>query len=206
MEPVKHVLVTRASFDNDMVFEKYFPLIRDVYIPSIGSQTCKTFDVCMIMNIKHKSILLEEFKKYNVNIIPIIGRFGGGSYPEWAINNKYQIQTRHDCDDWMAPTYIQRIQEEYFKHKDVYDDFLIQAIPTKVDYSTKKERVMKCYSKTFTSMFLSLCQKEPKISVFKEFHTTFPKLIPNVIELENGLVKWIIHGNNISLRPIQPKK
>lgn len=195
---MNHIIVTRASFDSDELLEKYLVVMNNLYIPCLARQTCKNFDVCIIVKEKHKSIVEEEFKKYNFNLIMVIGN--ARSYDKWVSQKHYDIQTRHDCDDWMSDDYIERIQQVYIENIKKFDTFLIQAQPVKMDYSTNIMYRMSPYSNTRTSMFLSLCQRECKKSIMQEQHGHFPKIVPDVIDLGYGYTKWVAHGNNISAK------
>lgn len=199
---MKHILVTRASFDDDSLFYKYFSVIKDLYIPCLAAQSCKHFDVCIIIKNKHKELLENEFKKKEINPIFLIGT--DAVYNEWVLNKNYNIQTRHDCDDWMAPNYIEVIQNEYLKNIGKFDSFLIQAQAVKMHYQTKIEYYTYQFPLTEPSMFLSLCQRQCDKSILQENHRFFSKIVPTVIDIGNGFVKWVVHENNIYAR-IDPK-
>lgn len=193
---MKHIIVTRASFDDDVLFNQYLPIIKELYIPCLVEQKCKNFDVCLIVREKHKIILEEEFKKYNLNVIFLIGNTS--TYNKWILDQTYDIQTRHDCDDWMSPEYIQEIQNQYISNIEKFEEFLVYAQPVKLDYVTKFEYYMSPYPPSRTPMFLSLCQKKYNKSMMQEQHGNFPKIVPNAISIGYGFVKWVAHGNNIS--------
>lgn len=195
---MKHLLVTRASFDDDTLFNEYLPVIKDVFIPCLANQTNKNFNICAIVKEKHKAILENEFKKVNLDAILLIGNTE--TYNKWVLTQQYDIQTRHDCDDWMSSDYVEIIQNEYVKNIGKFEEFLVYAQPVKMDYTTKFEYRMAPYPTTRTSMFLSLCQRECKKSIMQEQHGNFPKLVPNVIDIGYGYTKWIAHGHNISAK------
>jgi len=195
---MKHILVTRASFTNNALFNEYLPVIKNLYIPCVKSQTVNNFDVCFIVNEQHKKLIEEEFKSAGLNPIILVGNTT--TYNKWVLSQNYEIQTRHDCDDWMAPNYIECIQYQYLKNKDNFNEFLIQAQPIKMDYHTGYEYRMNPYPSTRTSMFLSLCQREFKKSILQEQHGNYPKLVPNVIDMGYGWVKWVAHGSNVSAK------
>lgn len=194
---MRHLIASRISFKDDLLFEKYLVMIREVFIPSLKSQTCKNFDVCIIVNERHKEILENEFSNHGWKLLIVVGTIR--TYNEKILSENYEIQTRHDCDDWMDPSYVEKIQEAYEKNKNRFEEFLISAQPTKLDYATKNEYHMAPYSSKRTSMFLSLCQRLPcKKSIYQEMHGDYPKIVPNVILLGGNLVKWNIHGSNAS--------
>ena len=191
---MRHIVLTRASFENDDMFKKYYEVMKNVYIPSILSQTCKNFELYIMVNEQHKSFLEDEFIKHGIKITTIVGN--GHTYNRYARKNLIEIQTRHDCDDWMAPTYIESIRSKCEEHSKTFDTFLVQGQPTKLDYHTGNEYKMGIYPETRTSMFLTLYQKSGNLSIMDQSHTKFPTLVPTVFSLEGNPVKWVIHGNN----------
>lgn len=195
---MKHILVTRASFADNNLFNEYLPVIKNLYIPCIKSQTVNNFDICLVVNEQHEKIIKQEFNDAGLNLIVLVGNIS--VYNKWILSQNYDIQTRHDCDDWMAPNYMEYIQYQYSENKKKFSEFLIQAQPVKMDYHTGYEYRMNPYPATRTSMFLSLCQSEVKKSIMQEQHGHYPKLVPNVVDMGFGLVKWVAHGNNISAR------
>jgi len=198
---MKHIITTRISFNDDTLFDKYFPVIRDFFVPALKFQTCKNFDLCLIVRERHKAALEEICKDIGVNVFSVVGNVE--TYNKYILEQKYELQTRHDCDDWMSPDYVEKIQTAYVQNKDKWDEFLIYAQPTKFDYGTKKEYYMMPYSQKKTPMFLTLCQNNPCTkSIYQEKHGDFPKIVPNVMSLGYGLVKWNIHGNNSSDKDI----
>jgi hypothetical protein len=198
---MKHIVVTRASFEEYALFEEYLPVIKNLYIPCILGQTSKNFDLCLIVNKQHVELIEKEFKDAGIYPIMLVGNVS--SYNKWILENPYDIQTRHDCDDWMSPIYIETIQSEYHKNITQFEEFLIQAQPVKMSYETGYEYRMNPYTQSRTSMFLSLCQKECKKSMLQEQHGHFPKLVPNVVDIGYGFTKWVAHGKNISAK-IEP--
>lgn len=197
---MKHVVVTRAEFIDDALFQKYFKVMKDTYFPSFASQTCKDFEIFVQSQLQHKDILEAEFKKFNLNATVFTpNKKNFFTHLEQTIKkNQYTIQTRHDCDDWASSKYIETIQQMCVENKDKYDAFLIQAVPTKLDYKTGLEYhgKIEIYSPKFPSMFLSLCQKNCNLYIYQEWHNKFSSLVPDVLTIEKGFVKWVIHGNN----------
>jgi hypothetical protein len=191
---MKHILVTRASFEDDNLFKKYYEVMKDVYIPSVANQTNKDFTLYLIVNEQHKKLLEDEFLKYGLKIETIVGK--AKQYTYYIRKNPIEIQTRHDCDDWMAPTYMEEIRANCEEKAKTSDAFLVQAQPKKMDYFTKREYDMHPYHETRVSMFVSLYQKNGTISILEHSHTQFYTLVPTVYSLNDGLVKWVIHGNN----------
>ena len=198
---MKHIVITRANFTDNDLFQKYLKVIKEIYFPSFSKQTCKDFEICIISNKQHKDLFLEEIKNFQLNaevFVPETVKLYN-DYIRHVKKTQYTIQTRHDCDDWASSDYIKAIQDTYLKYKDVYDDFLIQAEPLKLDFNTGLEYntlAKEKFTSEEPSMFLTLCQKNCTKFIYQEQHRFFSKVVPNVIDLGKGYVKWVIHGNN----------
>ncbi len=192
---MKHIITTRCSFEDDSLFKKYFEVMRKIYIPSLRSQTVKNFELYISTNRKtnkhHKDLISKEFEGSGINIL-----FDISDIKSYLLREKYNIQSRHDCDDWMAPTYVEKIQQVYAENIDKYDEFIIHAQPCKYDIETGQDHKCSLYTNTRTSMFVSLCQKVPSKHIFLKKHADFPEIVPTVFSLGEGLVKLVIHKNN----------
>jgi hypothetical protein len=121
--------------------------------------------------------------------------------------NKIEIQTRHDCDDFMSNNYIEKIQSihEDKKKKSGEVSLIIHFQPTKLDFHTKKEYRMGKYNEKRNSMFLSLCQTNITKSIFEYKHGEMYKAAKEVIFIDEDYVKLIAHGNN-TLTRINPNE
>lgn len=192
---MKHLILSRCNFNDTDLFLKYFDVMKTMFIPSVKEQTCKNFKLFIYVNKnkpEHGKMIEEEFKGSDVNFV-----LDMPSFKTRVVQEKYTIQTRHDCDDYMSPNYVQKIQEIYSENIETYPEFLIHAQPIKVDYSTKDEYMGPRYKDTATSMFLSLCQRNPTMNILQEKHGQFPNLVPKVFCIDTGYVKLVCHGNNI---------
>lgn len=197
---MRHIVITRCTFTDNNLFQKYLKVMKEIYFPCFSAQTCKNFDICIIVDRQHKEIIQEEAKKFQLNV-DIFAPTTPKQHYEFIQDIKelqYTIQTRHDCDDWASPDYIEIIQNTYLKNKELYDEFLIQADPLKLNFDTKLEYnpYFEKFSIENPSMFLSLCQKNCSKYIYQEQHQLFSKIVPNVINIGRGYVKWVIHGNN----------
>jgi hypothetical protein len=189
---VKHYIITRINFKDLELLDKYLKVTKEVLIPCLKSQTVKNFTLAIITNPETVDYLKEQI---DFPFIP----FYGNSINDHLIEEGVNIQTRHDCDDFMSKGYVSKIQKEYEKNFKKHSCFLIQAQPTLFDYSTKTESKMKPYSHERCSMFLSLCQEKVERHVFERKHGQMYEVTPTVITLPEGYAKWIIHGNNKSV-------
>lgn len=189
---MNHVVFTRMKFDDDALFKKYFEVMKRTYIPSLSKQTNKNFKVNIALNEPHKDLVFSEFEKNNIPYIL-------SCPPEVAKKINVNIQTRHDCDDYMAPNYIQKIQDAYSENIQKYDDFIMHAMPTKYWINVDREyKIYAGYHERRISVFVTVCQKiyDGTKKIYDQPHTAMWKLSPNIINLGEGLVKLVIHGSN----------
>jgi glycosyltransferase involved in cell wall biosynthesis len=189
---MKHIIVTRCFFDDDELFNKYFKIMKLVYGPSIKSQINNNFEIGFIISPKHS----DKISELNLNI-PVLFFDSVKSFNEYCFEKNIEIQTRHDCDDWMRNDYIENIQKQYHVNSKKYNSFLIQSQIYKHDIDSDKLYKPKLdYDDKNTSMFLSLCQKKVTSCVLDDNHRFMYKLVDKVIDLGYGYVKLTIHNNN----------
>lgn len=197
---MRHVILTRFKFDDKELLKKYLKISKEVFIPSLKSQTNQNFELALIVMPEDIEFLKEEL---DFPFIPIIG--GNEDFALFASSNNIQIQTRHDCDDWMSATYIQTIQESYLDNIERLDTFLIQSQPTKIMYPAGPETSLPLYHNLRCSMHLTLCQKRSVHHIVEHKHGAMHQVTPNIITLPEGYTKWVIHGDNISVNPNRKK-
>jgi glycosyltransferase involved in cell wall biosynthesis len=188
---MKHIVVTRINFTDSELFKKYYRIMSEVYVPSINSQTNKNFEVCFIINPIHINEL-----KFNLDV-PVRYFNSVNDLNNFCKNENINIQTRHDCDDWMSFDYIQTIQENYYKLINKCDSFIIHSQLYKLEFETGNLYKMSWeYGEKLNSMFLSLCQKNVKNFVFDKKHSEMHTLVDKVITLGYDLTRLVIHNNN----------
>ena len=193
---MKHIVVVRANFQDDQLFKKYLKVAKETFFPSINSQTNKNFTLCFTVNEKHKEIIkdLVDNKidtKFFKNMTEI---------QKFLQQEFYEIQTRHDFDDWMKEDYIQKIQF-YWKRTQLLEPevrkILIQSQPDLYDYNNDTIKNMRTrYSVNQTSMHLSLCQLDNSNFIFEDSHNKMGIIINNVKMLRPGSTRLVIHSNN----------
>jgi hypothetical protein len=191
---MKHILVSRINFNNLELLKDYLKITKEILIPCLKSQTQKNFTWLIITNPENINLLEKEID------FPFLPIFGNHKFIDYVIENEINIQTRHDCDDYMSSTYIEKIQNLYFENIKKYESFIIHTQPTKLNYSTKIEEKLSNYHEERCSMFLSLCQKNVKNHVLERKHGQMYEITKNIIKLPEGYTKWIIHGKNKSLK------
>lgn len=194
---VKHMVLIKMGFIDKDLFKKYLNISKEILAPSLKSQINKNFEIGCIIKKEDISFVKELLDVDFINFSCFKDGF------DYMKENNINIQTRHDMDDYMSPEYIQKIQEEYQKNIDLYDNFLIQAQPVKMMYETKKEFKMMQYNDKMNSMFLSLCQKDVKNYILERNHGQMHEIASHVITLPEGYTKWVIHENNISVRRVK---
>lgn len=191
---MKHIIVIRMRFNDKDLFKKYLDVSKEMLIPNLKSQTNKNFTTCFLI-LKEDEKFIKEYLD-----IDFIGFQNPADFNKYVIDEKFNIQTRHDMDDYMSVDYIEKIQQEYEKNIKKYDNFLIQFQPIKLMYQTKEELKMGLYHSKRNSMFLSLCQKNVTNHIFERKHGQMYEIANKVISLPEGYTKWVIHGNNISIK------
>lgn len=192
---MKHIIFTRCNFEDDDLFYKYFEVMKTMFIPSVKEQTCKNFKLFIYLNKNkpdHAVVIDKEFSGSDIDYTLSMPGF-----KKKMVDDKYIMQTRHDCDDYMFPNYVEKLQEVYKENISTHKEFLIHAQPTKLDYNTKEEYLGQIYTEKVTSMFLTLCQEKVTKHILLEKHGHFPKIVPTVINIGTGYVKLVCHDNNI---------
>jgi hypothetical protein len=131
---------------------------------------------------------------------------GSTDYLNYILKENINIQTRHDCDDWMCETYVDQIQKIFFENKDKYNTFVIHGQPYKYDIiEDKKYKMTYRYDPNNTSMFVSVCQKNCDIQLFTLKHSDVGKVGEKVFMVDEGSCHLVIHKNN-KLSTINLKK
>jgi hypothetical protein len=191
---MKHILATRVNFSNDDKFKNYFQVMKKTYIPSINSQINKNFIIGLSVNPKHYD-LIRDLIDDKIDII--IFNDVKDSYKNYIIENKINLQTRHDCDDYMSPNYIDFLQNIANDKSKTLDDFIVTLQPTKLDFKTGKEYLHERDYSKICSMFSTLYQKNPKDGIYDVVHDHLRRLSRNVYYIKENYVKLTIHENNI---------
>ena len=189
---LKHLIITRLWFDSVKLMDKYIDVAMDTFIPSLKAQTCKDFEFGILLKAEHvehvKNRIGVDFKAFTGGI---------EQFREVAHTGGYTVQTRHDMDDWMAPTYIEEIQKIYKANKDI-NSFVIFAQPVKVEWPSGKKMSVPPYHEKRISMFATLCQKDPIYPIYKGSHGALWKYADKVFKLPDGLVRWVQHPDSVT--------
>ena len=190
---MKHIIFTRIRFDDKELMEKYLKITKDVLIPSLNSQKNKNFEWILLVKQDDVEYLREQLDYPFTPVLSI------DEYFEYVKNNQINIQTRHDCDDWMAPTYVANIHDAYNVNIKNHDKFLVQSQPIKVMYHTGAVSKLQPYHATRCSMHLSLCQRDVTNHINERIHAKMHEVASHVVTLNGVNTKWMIHGNNITV-------
>jgi hypothetical protein len=185
---MKHIILTRINFKDRNLLCKYLEVTKDILIRCLKEQTNKNFIWSILTNKNDIDFLRSEL---DYEFLPFTDM---DKYFEFVKLNRIEIQTRHDCDDFMSYEYVNKIQLIYSNRiGDV--NMIIHAQPTKIDYRTKKEYEMGSkYHDKRNSMFLSLCQSNPTNHIFEYKHGEMYKITEDIVLIED--CKLVIHGNN----------
>jgi hypothetical protein len=190
---MRHIILTNINFTDFELMQKYLKFTKEFFIPSLKSQTIQNFELCLVINPIHEEFLRSELD------FPFISVLNKEEFHDLVVSENIQIQTRHDCDDWMSPNYIKTIQEYYIKYKDIHTSFLVQSQPLQLIYSTGKLNKLNLYHEKRCSMHLSLCQANVKHHIHEYQHGQMYNITPHIFSLGEGHTKWVIHSNNKSL-------
>lgn len=199
---MKHLISTRIKFDDDTLLMKYLEVSKKTFLPSILSQTNKNFILCVIANRQHHTLIdniinemCETLKKEKPSLVFL--NDASTTYLNYILKENINIQTRHDCDDWMCETYVDQIQKIFFKNADKYNSFVIHGQPYKYDITEdKKYKMTYRYDDNNTSMFVSICQKKCDIQLFTLKHCDVGKSTEKVFMVDEGSCHLVIHNNN----------
>lgn len=191
-----HIILTRIRFDDRKLMDRYLKVTRGVLVPALMAQTCKDFEWIIMCNDSDHQYLRSQIAH---DFIPVKDH---QQFLDFASGMNSLIQTRHDCDDWMSPTYIETIQRcarRLLKDHADKDRFLIQSQPVKEDIRTGKITKLSKYTDRRTSMHLTLVQRKLTTNIHARQHSEMWKEAQYVHNLGEGYTKWIIHGDNITL-------
>ena len=191
---MKHAILTRINFDDKSLMEKYLKITKEVFIPSLKSQTNQNFTLVNICKEDDIEYLLKELD------FPFIRVKDGIDFFELCKKEKFNIQTRHDCDDWMAPNYVELIHKAYRDNIKKYDKFLVQSQPLRQMYPSGEISGIQKYHSKKCSMHLTLCQREVNNHIYEKKHAIMFQVAEKVIDLPGNPTRWVIHGNNISVK------
>jgi hypothetical protein len=187
---MKHAIITRFKFDEDNfeLMQHYVDVCKVILIPQLNKQTNKNFDWLVYTNPNHDDWIKEHLTGYTYTIIHDLN----------SDMSEYNMQTRHDIDDWMHDSYVQSLQESVEIYK--YDKCLIHVNLILADYYTKQTMLYPVWHSKKTSQFLTMYQKDidTKLHVYMDEHTKMWQYVPNVIELPIGLCMQVKHGKNKS--------
>jgi len=188
---MKHAVISRCRFANRKLMDKYLAVSAEYLVPQLQKQKAP-FDWFIISN-KADGPHITKYLGCEFRMIQ--------NREELAkIMVGYNIQTRHDIDDWMSENYIEMIQALYKQVIGSLNRFVIHAQPVQLNILTNREYEMRKYRCNNTSMFVSLCQKTPEYNIFSKKHNQLWRIAEKTFMLKGTPVKWIIHGNNITCK------
>jgi len=190
---MKHLLITRLWFDNKNLMDKYIDVSVKTFIPAMKSQTCKDFELGILIRNEHVDYVKE---KIGIDFTAFTG--GIAQFRGEVIKNKYNIQSRVDFDDWVSPDYIEKIQKIYNENIEKYKNFVIHAQPEMMDWPSKRMTKVADYHDKRVSMFSTLCQRDPILPVYNKSHGQMYKFGEKVFKLPDGMAKWVQHPDTVT--------
>ena len=192
---MKHLIITRLRYKNKELLKIRAKLMKETLIPDLISQTNQNFTLCiMVFNEDVQflnSILQYDFISFEDYI----------KLKEYTIKNNINLQTRHDSDDYMADNYVEKLQNECDLLSSKHDIILLHFQPEKINYLTGEKLFLPEYTNEMISGFVSLYQKNVKITIYERSHTNLHELTKNIYKYPIGYVVYNIHGKNDSLIP-----
>ena len=140
---MRHLITTRIKFTDDELLKEYLEISKRSFIPSLLSQTNKNFTLGIISNEQHREMIISFINDLSVKLNkenPSLVFFDDKTtdYVDYVKNENINIQTRHDCDDWMCETYVEDIQNTYLNNINQYESFVIHVQPYKYDILNDK--------------------------------------------------------------------
>ena len=191
---MKHAILTKINFDDKSLIEKYLRISEKYFIPSLKSQTVQNFT---LFNICYKDDVDYLKNRLNYDFVDIRTK---DEFFKYCRENNFNIQTRHDCDDWMSPSYVELIHKTYRNNIKKYDRFLVQSQPLKQMHPSGEISGIQKYHSKNCSMHLTLCQREVNNHIYEKKHASMFQVAEKVIDLPGNPTRWIIHGNNMSVK------
>jgi len=193
---MKHLLITRLNYHDLRLLKERLKLTREILIPDLIRQTAQ-FDIAVMCQKQDIHRIEETFAP-----LEVVTFDDYADLKKYVIENDYQIQTRHDSDDSMNETYMQRIQELAQGETNT----LIQCNPTQKRYPSGEFIQHITYTDKVTSGFISLVQNPITKIVYQRPHTMMWQEVDKVITIEGHVTYWI-HNFNLSRQtPEQAKK
>jgi len=187
---MRHGIIIRFRYEReDPRFRWRLSLFEAMVAPRFEKQTNQDFELWILCKAHHEEI----FKARGYHTAPTLEALP-----------RFDIQTRHDNDDFVSQEYVKIIQDEVEKRKN--SSFLISFVPVKLDLWTLKRYECGHYGPERPSMFLSLYippQVEEYESIFKLRHGEMWKLYPTVVTIPRGECELVCHGDNMDsqIRP-----
>ncbi len=204
---MKHVVITRLLYKEDDRLLKRLELYKKYCLDSLKKQTKTDFDIAVLCNRDHSKI----FK--DMGIIPFHFKdnwFGQKPKKYWSCFrgwdnveglDMYDIQTSLDSDDFVAPNYLETIENTIDREAEgslhVHFQPRFFNIATGEDLPQKKQ-----YSEETGSAFYSLYQPDKTNYVYcgHDSHLRIGKLMDKSILIKEGYC-WIgVHDDNDSTR------
>lgn len=188
-------IFTRMAY-SERIEPQRLDLFREIFLKSLKNQICRDFDVYVITG----GTWGQESTAENIRLIKEQDASGLNIFYKHLNEiprNKYNMQIRADCDDYLSPEFVLKCLDIYENtHKNC---FVISFRPYRYDYingKIYKKPAGKTIRKSPT-MFSALCQKnEIKHFIHDYRHTGLKKITRNIIFVEEGFCMLTIHGKN----------
>ena len=185
---MNHAMFIRLNYPEDYQSLKWrLAFFESMTLPTLLRQTVKDFDIWVYCNLKHADrirSMSDRLKVYHA------------SRTEDPILPKYNIQTRHDSDDFLRPDYVAKTQSLCRLHKKE-TPLVVSFQPYKLDVWTGNKYRHDRYNDQNTSAFQSLYIPDTAKMyrhVLSFNHRKIWQTYPDVVTVPLGYVTIGIHG------------
>jgi len=183
---LKHCVYIRFNYTDFPLFLKRLEMMKATTVPSLLAQS-GDFDVQVQVNNKHHAAIVDSQTPFRA---VLKNDFQG-----------YDIQTRQDSDDIVAPGYIEKIQSFYDGTPKVVT-FQIQ----KYDWATGDVYDYgRPYHENKCSMFSSILSPNPGDNIFSRKHGNLWELA-TVSVVDEKMCFLVVHSTNAATKILMDEK
>lgn len=198
---MKHAIITRLKYFDVEEIKHRIELTNRTIVPSLKAQNQKAFIWILIINKEHKDLI-----KQNIDY-PYLPVYSSEEAYKYVVDNNIQIQSSLDSDDMVSDWYVRLIQERVAENLECKALIIHFKVIKYYINENRFERRRKNYHNQLVSMFYSIYQPNPSISLFAKPHNEMSKHADRVITMPIGDAYWIHHDTNIhKLKNYKEKK
>jgi hypothetical protein len=183
-----HAMFIRLNYPEDYQSLKWrLSFFEAMVVPTLLRQTVQDFDIWVYCNMVHADRIKSMSDRLKV--------YHGHRTDDPAVP-KYNIQTRHDSDDFLHPEYVAKTQEICRAHKKE-TPLVVSFQPYKMDVWSgaryRHDRYNDQNTSAFQSLYIPDTAKEYR-HVLSFNHRQIWQTYPDVVTVPLGYVTIGIHG------------